>query len=135
MALGSFELDIARFVAKANGNINLIIRKIALDLFTRVILKTPVDTGRLRGSWTVTIGATPSGSIALDDKDGSATIARTAAATLNLKAGEIIFLTSSLEYARAIEFGHSKQAPGGMVRLSVSEFPLVVSKAISETPN
>lgn len=134
MALGSFELDIQRFVEKAKGNVDLVIRKISLDLFRRVILKTPVDTGRLRGSWTVSIGAIAPSTVQIDDKSGSATISRVTAATLGLKAGQIVYLTSSLEYARAIEFGHSKQAPGGMVRLSISEFPQVVQKAASELP-
>jgi hypothetical protein len=43
-----------------------------------------------------------------------------------------VYLTSSLEYARAIEFGHSKQAPSGMVRTTLQEFPQVVSKAAAE---
>jgi hypothetical protein len=53
MSLGNFELDIQRFVDKANGNINLVVRKVALDLFTRVIMKSPVDTGRFGaiGRW------------------------------------------------------------------------------------
>jgi hypothetical protein len=133
MALGNFELDIARFVAKANGNVNLVIRKIALDIFSRVIQKTPVDTGRLRGSWTVSIGAIAAGNIALD-KSGSATIARATAATLNLKAGDVVYLTSNVIYARALEYGHSKQAPAGMIRTTLQEFPQVVAKAASEVP-
>lgn len=133
MALGNFELDIARFVAKANGNCDLVFRKIALDLFTRVILKTPVDTGRLRGSWTVGIGAIAPGAISLD-KSGSATIARVTAATLGLKAGEVVYLTSNVAYAQAIEFGHSKQAPAGMVRVSIQEFPQVVRVAAAGVP-
>ena len=134
MALGNFELDIARFVAKANGNINLVIRKIALDLFSRVIMKTPVDEGRARGSWSVAIGAIPPDEVHVNDKDGSVTLARVAAATLGLKAGDIVYMTSSLDYIKALEYGHSKQAPAGMVRITVQEFPGVVAKAASEVP-
>lgn len=132
MALGSFELDISKWVSKAKGNVDLVIRKISLDLFKRVIMKTPVDTGRLRGSWSVSIGAIAPATIQLNDKSGSATISRVTAATLNLKAGDVITMVSNLPYSRRIEFGYSKQAPAGMVRISIAEFPQVVSKAASE---
>lgn len=134
MALGSFEIDIAKFVAKANGNVNLVIRKIALDLFTRVILKSPVDTGRFRGNWQVAIGSIPSGTLAIDDKGGTATIAKVTAETLGLVAGQTITLVNNLAYASALEYGHSKQAPNGMVRLTLQEFPQVVRTAASAVP-
>lgn len=134
MAIGSFEIDIARFVAKAKGNIDLVIRKIALDMFTRVILKSPVDTGRFRGNWQVAIESIPSGTLALDDKTGTATISKVTAVTLGLRAGQTITLVNNLAYARALEYGHSKQAPAGMVRLTLTEFGAVVTKAANEVP-
>jgi hypothetical protein len=134
MALGSFELDIARFVAKANGNVDLVVRKVALDLFSRVIQKSPIDTGRFKGNWQVAIGSIPAGTLEVNDKDGSATIARVTAEVLGLKAGDVITLVNNLAYARALEYGHSKQAPAGMVRLTVTEYGAVVNKAVGEVP-
>lgn len=128
----SFELDISRFIAKANGNIDLVVRKIALDMFSRVIQKSPVDTGRFKGNWQVAIGSIPSGTLQVDDKAGTATIAKVTAETLNLRAGQTITLVNNLEYARALEYGHSKQAPNGMVRLTVTEFGGVVNKAAND---
>lgn len=134
MSLGSFELDIQRFVDRANGRIDLVVRKIALDVFRRVIMKSPVDTGRFRGNWQVAIGNIPAGTLAIDDKSGTATMAKVTAATMRLNAGEVIHLVNNLAYARALEYGHSKQAPNGMVRLTLAEFPQVVRKAASELP-
>lgn len=131
MALGTFTLDIQRFVDKANGNINLVVRKVALDLFSRVIQKSPVDTGRFKGNWQVAIGSIPGGTLEINDKDGGATIAQATATALGLKAGDIIYLVNNLAYARKLEFGWSKQAPAGMVRLTVSEFGAVVNDAVS----
>ena len=130
----SFELDIQEFVEKAKGNIDLVIRKIALDLFRRVIMKSPVDTGRFKGNWQVAIGSIPAGVLAIDDKTGTATISKMTAAVLGLKAGQVIYLVNNLEYARPLEYGHSKQAPAGVVRTTLQEFPQVVSKAASEVP-
>lgn len=132
MALGSFTLDIQRFVDKAKGNINLVVRKVALDLFSRVIEKSPVDTGRFKGNWQVAIGSIPAGTLELNDKDGSATISRVTAETLNLSAGQIIYLVNNLAYARRLEFGYSKQAPAGMVRITVTEYGAIVTDAVSE---
>lgn len=132
MALGSFQLDIQRFVDKAHGNLDLVVRKVALDLFKRVIMKSPVLTGRFKGNWQVAIGSIPAGTLEINDKAGTATIARATAATLNLRAGEVIYLVNNLDYARALEYGHSKQAPAGMVRLSVAEYGAVVNKAAGE---
>lgn len=134
MSLGSFELDIQRFVDRAKGNIDLVVRKVALDMFKRVILKSPVDTGRFRGNWQVAIGSIPAGTLEINDKAGTATIAKVTAATLQLKAGQVITLVNNLAYARALEYGHSKQAPNGMVRLTVTEFGAVVNKAAADLP-
>jgi len=132
MAAGNFALDIARFVDKANGNIDLVVRKVSLDLFRRVIMKSPVDTGRFRGNWQVAIGSIPAGTIEVDDKSGAATITRVSATALGLKAGDVITLVNNLSYARRLEYGYSKQAPGGMVRTTVQEYGAVVSKAAGE---
>lgn len=135
MSLGNFELQISRFVEKANGNIDLVIRKIALDLFKRVISKSPVDTGRFKGNWQVAIGSIPAGTLEVDDKAGSATIAKADAVALGLKAGDVIYLVNNLPYSRRLEYGHSKQAPTGMVRTSVQEYGAVVTKAANEVAN
>lgn len=132
MANNTFALNISRFVVKAKGNVELVIRKVSLDLFTRVVLKSPVDTGRFRGNWQVAIGAIPDGTLELFDKDGTATLSRVQADVLKLKAGDVITLANNLPYSIALEYGHSKQAPQGMVRTTVQEYGGVVRKAANE---
>lgn len=127
-----FAVQIANFVAKAKGNIDLVVRKVALDMFRNVIVKSPVDTGRFKGNWQVAIGSIPAGTLEIDDVAGTATIAKVTAVVLGLKAGEIIYLVNNLEYARPLEYGHSKQAPGGMVRLTIEQFNASVNKAAGE---
>lgn len=129
-----FAAQIADFVAKAKGNADLVVRKVALEMFSRVITKSPVDTGRFRGNWQVAIGSIPGGTLVLDDKAGTATIARVTAVALGLKAGEVIYLVNNLAYALPLEYGHSKQAPSGMVRLTIAEFQGVVTAAAASLP-
>jgi len=132
MTLGNFTLDIARFVEKAKGNVDLVLRKISLDIFKRVVMKSPVDLGRFKGNWQVAIGNVPAGTLEINDKTGTATISRIEAETLKLKAGQTIYLVNNLEYARPLEYGHSKQAPAGVVRTTLSEFPGIVRAAAAE---
>lgn len=130
---GSFALDISRFVAAANGRIDIVIRKVSLDLFQRIILKSPVDTGRFRGNWQVAIGRVPQDTLEVEDKNGTATIARTTATALGVKAGDVIYFVNNLPYAERLEYGWSKQAPAGVVNAALLEFDAVVNKATAET--
>ncbi len=101
---------------------DLMVRKIGLELFSRVIMRTPVDKGRARANWQVAINSAPSGVLDLNDKDGSATISAADAAMTGLKAGDTIYLANNLPYIQKLEDGSSKQAPAGMVALSVQDF-------------
>lgn len=125
-----FELSIARFVEKAKANADLVVRKIALDIFSRVIQKSPVDTGRFKSNWLVAVGSIPEGTTVAIDV--TAAVTRVEAVTLGAKAGDIIYLVNNLPYARRLEYGHSKQAPAGMVRVTIAEYNSVVAKAVSE---
>lgn len=129
-----FELQIAKFIEKAEGNVDLVFRKVALEMFTRVVIKSPVDEGRFKSSYVVSIDTIPTGIPDTIDKSGAPSFARIKAAVLDLKAGHVITMCSNLEYARPLEYGHSKQAPNGMVRLTIAEWNSVVNKAVSELP-
>jgi hypothetical protein len=128
--MAGFADQVAAFAAKANARIETAVRKIALEVFKEVILMSPVDTGRFRGNWQVAIGSVASGTVEIDDKAGTATISKVQAETMKLQVGQTITLVNNLPYARPLEYGHSKQAPGGMVRLTVQKWqPLVEAVA------
>jgi hypothetical protein len=86
--------------------------------------------GRFRGSWTVTIGAPSTVEPGRIDPHGSETIEAAKAALSGFKSGPSIYITSNVPYAVPLEYGHSSQAPNGMVRVTVAEFQSVVSEAI-----
>lgn len=127
-----FADQVAAFVQKTEAKMETAVRKIALDVFSEVILKSPVDTGRFRGNWMVSIGSIPTGTVEIDDKTGSVTIAKVQAETLNLKAGQTIYLVNNLPYALPLEYGHSGQAPQGMVRLTVQRYQPIVEAVARE---
>jgi hypothetical protein len=128
---GDFALDLSKFAEKAGEAANAVISKICLDLTSNIILKTPVDTGRARANWQTGVNQAPSNEISATDKSGSATISAAARDVQNAP-GNVFYITNNLPYIASLEFGlyrpgpntvggFSKQAPSGMVRISINE--------------
>ena len=93
------------------------INKIALKLFSRVILQTPVDTGAARANWQVSRGE-PITSITERSQTEALRDLPKKRNYGGLK--EPTFLTNNLPYIQRLEFeGWSDQAPEGMVRINV----------------
>lgn len=78
---------------------------------------TPVDTGFARASWVFGVGAAPT-SPGMGPGGVQSAIA---AAPL----GPTWVLANHTPYIRALEYGHSKQAPQGMVRVVVRKSKLI----------
>lgn len=129
-----FTLDIAAFVERAKENADLVLRKVALDMFSRVVIKTPVDTGRARGAWQCAIGSIPVGQVNHLDKTGGETIARINAAVSPAKAGDVVYLVANLPYINQLEYGWSAQAPSGMIRVTIAEWNGAVERAAQSLP-
>ena len=126
--VGSFEDQVKAFERDALRKMDLAVRSISLEIFSRVILKSPVDTGRFRGNWQVAIGTVPSGTLDLDDKTGTATVSKADLKLMGANAGDTIYLANNLPYAVRLEEGYSQQAPAGMVALTIQEFTDIVRK-------
>jgi len=119
---GSFSIDLSRFKVKSEQQMKTVIQKITMEAFERVVLKTPVDTGRARASWSPSIGAPTTASYPERmDKSGGVSIAAAQRAAFDWNCIGSIFLCNNLPYVGALEYGHSKQAPAGMVRVTLSE--------------
>ena len=133
---GSFALDLSRIIAKAKGNVDLVVQKTTMDLFAAVINKTPVDTGRARGNWQASVGNYGKTSDQnMMDKTGEATTAKAAEVAMKTPAGNVVYLVNSLPYIQILEYGRasgkpgSLQAPHGMVRITAVEFQQHFEKA------
>lgn len=86
--------------------------------------------GRFRANWHLSIGVVEN--VTFDDVDpsGAETIAALVAAISDFTAGQMVYLINNLSYAIPLEFGHSTQAPSGMVRVTVARFQQIVQEAI-----
>tara|TARA_R110000765_G_scaffold141381_3_gene242249 strand:+ start:693 stop:1079 length:387 start_codon:yes stop_codon:yes gene_type:complete len=121
-----FSSDLSRFADQIEGGMAVFRRRVILGLKEKVERKTPVDTGRLRASWAAS-DSTPStyapskGASGLGPIEGSFS-----------EAFDISYLVSNLPYAAVIEFGGSKQAPQGMVRVSLAELETELEATFGE---
>jgi hypothetical protein len=113
--------SMTQIVARANGRIDDKIRAATSEVFSNIIQMTPVDTGRARGNWQCTIGAPFVGQ---DDTGSDEQIQR----TIPRHSGSVVYLTNNVPYIGRLEYdAHSRQAPNGMVRVSVALFEGVLN--------
>lgn len=118
----SFTLDLTKFATKANADMRLVVQKISMEAFKRVIFRTPVDTGRARANWGCTIGK-PRAAMQIEstDKSGSATTAAMVATVQGFKGDGSVFLVNNVPYINELENGSSQKSPQGMVRVTAAE--------------
>lgn len=95
------------------------VQKIAMQCLRGIVLRTPVDTGRARSNWHVSIGAPDIGESEPDSVE--ATISAGTGVISGANPFGVIYISNGLPYIQALEFGHSKQAPAGMVRLTLDQ--------------
>ena len=142
----SFSADITAFIKKAKGRTDKVLKKVVIDLGTSIIMKNPVGNhdqwaspapkgyvgGRSRANWQYGNGVMPSGIIDDTDKLGNKTIAALTAGVKTSSGASVHWITNSLPYINRLEQGWSRQAPSGMVGLTVTEFQQIVKRAANE---
>ena len=99
----------------------MVVKKIAFDLFRKVILKTPVLTGRARANWLVSVAEPRNETVDETDKTGIRAFGNVQTVIAGWNADSDIYLSNNLPYIYGLERGRSKKAPLGMVKISVSE--------------
>lgn len=145
---GTFAVQVSQFRGKTEEQMRQLVRYLCLEISRRVIMRTPVDTGRARGSWVSGFGAVPSGQGGID-KGGSSTLGAVSGVVAGYVLGKTFYLVSNLPYINVLEYGRypnppkggsgktsggfSIQAPRGMVRVTLSEFPGLIGSAVQSS--
>lgn len=89
---------------------------------TKVVSRTPVDTGHARKHWSPALNGADTGNLS----------SQITAICNSMKAGDSFHLTSAVPYIRRLEYdGHSPQAPAGMMRISILEWSEIVRRAFA----
>lgn len=109
-------------------NTNKVVRKCALAVDQTVVMATPVDTGRARSNWVVSLDTPATGEIpAYVPGKGQSTAGANAQAAIDqgkevidrYNGGVAINITNNLDYIGALNDGSSRQAPANFVEEAV----------------
>lgn len=96
-------------------------QKVSLQALRSVVLKSPVDTGRFRANWQTALSTPAGGTLERTDANGGATIMEGAGVIASARPFDAVWLSNNLPYGPALEDGSSRQAPSGMVAVTVAE--------------
>jgi len=121
----SFSQQLTAFVNGSKDKIDRVVKDSTQVLFRNVITETPVDEGTARGNWQTSVGQPKTGTI---DRIGADAAIAEVTATVPDEAGQIVYLSNNLPYIRKLEYGHSEQAPQGMVRVNAAKWPQIVQE-------
>jgi hypothetical protein len=146
MALKSFSVQLQEFIEKTGAKGDLVVRSTLLKLDSKLVDRSPVGDaaywkhpappgyvgGRFRGNWQASLNSPATGETGRIDADGGATLAANAGVISQAKAGGVQYLINNVPYAQRIEEGWSRQAPIGLVAVTVVEFRTMVDNAVNE---
>ena len=144
-----FSEDIEKFAKKCGSNADKVVRKTIIDISASLVKRSPVgDTstwlslgkppegyvgGHFRGNWQLGKDSMPMGEVSGEDKNGGKTLNKIIsqipdqAATVG-----VYYIANNLPYGPALEDGHSKQAPLGIVGLTKLEFQGIIKEAVEK---
>lgn len=92
-------------------------QRIALDIDQRLVLATPVDTGRARSNWLASVGQPRTDEVGT--RDAGSAIAEAAGVINAAPDFPLIYLSNNLPYIKRLNEGSSKQAPAAFVETAV----------------
>lgn len=126
--MADFVLNLREAFGGVKAKVDEVFFKSVLEADARIMQRTPVDTGRLRGNWHLTEGSPATGTLELGTPGNS----------IPPPGARILYLVNNLPYARRIEYGFTgqdslgrsyNQSGRGMVGLTVLEWPDIVKAA------
>lgn len=147
MAANKFTVPLDQVAKKLGERADSFVRSVAMETFARVIMRTPVDTGRARANWVVSYGEPRERVITMTDPGGANAVTAMQKAVMSFPAIGTIWMTNSLPYIGVLEYGgypnppkagtkseggFSKQAPAGMVRITVEEVNGIILEALQQ---
>jgi hypothetical protein len=102
---------------------SIVVKKLLFAGLNGLVNKTPVDTGRARGNWQVTIGSPAEG----ENKSGDP-IARGGEVIEKIEriGSGLFYISNNVPYIEALENGHSDQAPLGMLAVTLQELNAIL---------
>lgn len=139
-----FMASITAFIDQGKQAHQQLPQVLGIKILNRLVMMSPVgnaDTwqgkappgytgGRFRGNWQVTFDMPAEGETGRVDPSGQLTLTDGNQQLTQFTRGtRAIYLSNTVPYATRLEFGHSKQAPQGMIRITAAEFQQFFNQA------
>jgi hypothetical protein len=143
--MAQWTLDPARLVQGSIENIEKVRRIYAFEILRRVIMRSPVDSGRFRSNWLVSLGNETSETRDAIDKSGNSALKEGQAIIDKAEGDNVIVIQNNVSYGAKIEYGGftkkpetaktiggwSKQAPKGVVGITLSQAGQIFQAAVN----
>ena len=139
--MAKWTMDLNKYAKKKKVEIKKVRKNYAFALYSSIVKKTPVDTGRARGNWNITVGH--------DDtlpKENTVPQFKSVEEVPKVEGDETIYISNNLPYITKLEYGgypnppkkgsgktingYSKQAPQGMVGVTLANNENIFESAV-----
>ncbi len=123
------------WVNKVEGRATAVFRQASQKVIEIATTGIPVDTGFARASGRASLESMPAIDPSATNKDkatASLDFGDITAVISTAELGQTIYWGVTAAYALPLEYGHSKQAPAGFVRLAAEQWPVIVAETIVE---
>lgn len=128
--LGDFARRIRIRGRQVEEGVNRIVRKVALIADRELVLETPVDTGRARSNWQVSLGSpitderepyAPGEGLGRGEGANAAGALQQGQDRIGQrKSGQDIYIQNNVSYIGRLNDGSSAQAPAGFVQAAIT---------------
>lgn len=136
-SIREFRVNVDAWINAVESGLEDVVKIMCKDVNEALINGSPVDTGRFKGNWQVTANQIPLHAVNNYDRSGSETIARGNRVIDGLFKGggavKSVHFSNMLIYANALEYGHSKQAPNGVVGIVALRLRSFMTDAIRKS--
>ena len=144
---GTFALQVREFMDKYEQTLGKTFENVLEYFSESLVRRSPVLTGNFRYNWQFTLNQPPDAPLPYPGYtlpgnqpggendfivDASVTINRLAQQREAFQPGDKAFIYNLTYYSIPLEYGFSKKAPYGMVRVTAGEFATVVRNAVSQ---
>lgn len=129
--LNKFNRELTAAATKIHGDFKKFYKQVCLEVLTRIVFRTAVDTGRARGNWQVEIGHAALGTLDVtgsEDSMADYAISKGISKLGDIPPFSIVHITNNLEYISYLEYERrSAQHPEGMLEITLTEMQLWLS--------